>query len=260
MISHNARKCRPVGHGSPTHGGRGLTTRIQASGVKPNGFTLIELLVVISIIALLIAILLPVIGKAREAAKGVLCLNNQRQLGLGMYVYLQDNRDTFPRYQDVVTKVMWQELLIQSGSLANGDGLLCPNRNPAPIVAPATTEVESSVANGQISYGLNFDFSYDHAGGAWREKTNLNSIRNPTETILAVDAINTAADPWGSYVAHPFNRSAGAIATIRHPGNACNVLWADGHAAAFSLRSDFFLYTVIGLTNYTHDPNYWDQN
>ncbi|MEO0477588.1 MAG: prepilin-type N-terminal cleavage/methylation domain-containing protein, partial [Planctomycetota bacterium] len=58
-----------------------------------RGFTLIELLVVISIIALLIAILMPSLGGAREAAKHTECLSNQRQWLLGYAAYTVDQKD-----------------------------------------------------------------------------------------------------------------------------------------------------------------------
>src|SRR4051812_35372382 len=61
-----------------------------------NGFTLVELLVVIGIIAVLIGILLPTLSKAREQAKLTQCLSNVRQLGLGMQLYRQYNRDHYP--------------------------------------------------------------------------------------------------------------------------------------------------------------------
>lgn len=59
---------------------------------KPDGFTLIELLVVISIIALLIAILLPVLGHARRSAQVMQCLSNIRQMEIGHHTYTLDHK------------------------------------------------------------------------------------------------------------------------------------------------------------------------
>jgi len=61
-----------------------------------TGFTLIELLVVISIVALLVAILLPALSNARKAANTVKCLANIRQVGVCMTVYTGDNKTTYP--------------------------------------------------------------------------------------------------------------------------------------------------------------------
>jgi len=71
--------------------------------MKPTGneklgraFTLVELLVVISIISLLMAILLPALGKARASANRTYCMANLHQIGIAMRSYLDDNRDIFP--------------------------------------------------------------------------------------------------------------------------------------------------------------------
>jgi prepilin-type N-terminal cleavage/methylation domain-containing protein/prepilin-type processing-associated H-X9-DG protein len=61
-----------------------------------RAFTLIELLVVIAIIAILAALLMPVLAKAKKRAAQAACINNGKQLGLGMKMYVDDNSDTFP--------------------------------------------------------------------------------------------------------------------------------------------------------------------
>lgn len=63
---------------------------------KNKGFTLVELLVVISIIAMLLAFLVPAMRKAREQSRFVICKNNLRQIGLAGIMYLQANNDAFP--------------------------------------------------------------------------------------------------------------------------------------------------------------------
>src|SRR5262245_44673620 len=63
---------------------------------RPRGFTLIELLVVIGIIALLISILLPALGRARRAAVTTSCLSQLRQVGLAINLYATTNKGWFP--------------------------------------------------------------------------------------------------------------------------------------------------------------------
>ena len=67
---------------------------------KIKGFTLIELLVVISIIALLVSILMPALGRAKEQAKYVVCKSNLHNYGLAMNMYLSDNEDRYPYSHD----------------------------------------------------------------------------------------------------------------------------------------------------------------
>lgn len=65
---------------------------------KSGNFTLIELLVVIGIIAVLAAMLMPALGKAREKAQQTSCINQLKQINLGIITYKNDNRDTWPTW------------------------------------------------------------------------------------------------------------------------------------------------------------------
>lgn len=70
--------------------------QLRAEAGKRKAFTLIELLVVVAIIALLVAILLPSLGRARELAKRTVCAANNSSIGKAMYVYANENTESFP--------------------------------------------------------------------------------------------------------------------------------------------------------------------
>ena len=66
-------------------------------------FTLVEMLVVIAIIALLAALLLPALGRAKESARATVCLGNLHQIGLALQIYVSENNNKLPVMRDVST-------------------------------------------------------------------------------------------------------------------------------------------------------------
>lgn len=80
-----------------------MSRRLRASGSRLGGFTLVELLVVIGIIAILVSILLPVLNKAREQAKSVTCMSNEKQIMTGFVMYVADHKGATPFFPGVGT-------------------------------------------------------------------------------------------------------------------------------------------------------------
>ncbi|MEQ9460600.1 MAG: prepilin-type N-terminal cleavage/methylation domain-containing protein [Phycisphaeraceae bacterium] len=123
------------------------------------GFTLIELLVVISIIALLIGILLPALGAARETARALGGMANARSLGQAVYTYTIDNRDHYISYQshgfggwpNISTYsdegTWWTATLVRLGYLGSGDVFTDPlfeeDGNNTPILDAPTGDIDA---------------------------------------------------------------------------------------------------------------------
>jgi prepilin-type N-terminal cleavage/methylation domain-containing protein/prepilin-type processing-associated H-X9-DG protein len=125
------------------------TNRFMRLGNKSatTGFTLIELLVVIAIIAILAAMLLPALSAAKAKAKTIACVNNNKQIGLAMMMYVGDSKDFLPPLNDKNganhTTNWWFTFLGNGGfitsSTTTNNVWRCPAVQDADIQASAVT-------------------------------------------------------------------------------------------------------------------------
>src|ERR1035438_423551 len=110
----------------------------QMRGYKTNpsigsAFTLIELLVVIAIIAILAALLLPALGRGKDAARTMQCASNLRQLGFGMVMYFGDNHDKYPQ---ITEWTQYQQYSALASYVANSRQIfICPSAHGEMSVA-----------------------------------------------------------------------------------------------------------------------------
>jgi prepilin-type N-terminal cleavage/methylation domain-containing protein/prepilin-type processing-associated H-X9-DG protein len=201
---------------------------MKRSKAACRGFTLIELLVVIAIIAILAALLFPVLSQAREKAHQSACLSNLHQLGTAISLYRQD-WDEFD-FNIVITdnagkQRYWKDFLLPY--LRSKDVYLCPS-NPVGWDSPQDFWGPKAPAGPGDGSGR---FPVSYAALIRDENSNIASdgsdSPDPTRFVLLTESRGPYSwiNPYFDFAASPpFNKGA-----FHHHGKRINFLFADGH-------------------------------
>ncbi len=177
---------------------------------KQSAFTLIELLVVIAIIALLMGILIPVLHKAKEQGKNVLCMNNLRQVGIGANMYAEDYDQYVPRGAAGQSEKAWFQLFMPFLSQKPRDD---DYRNVEIYRCPSYPEKEQTICF--VINGWTFDDRSDVTGREIIQPTRLTGCTQRARTIYLAD---NEDGPWRHIV----------TAATSDGNNRCDV-WNPGH-------------------------------
>jgi prepilin-type N-terminal cleavage/methylation domain-containing protein/prepilin-type processing-associated H-X9-DG protein len=202
-----------------------------------KAFTLIELLVVIAIIAILAAILFPVFAQAKEAAKKTACLSNSKQIGVGLYLYLNDSDDTLPMANYPAPPAYvgppWTQFAFHNGAgiseLAWADLIQPYTKSLAIFACPSDSSGAPKNASGQaipgapLAYALNYYF-YRQPGGVSRFALTGGSV---SELSAPASKIFVAESSWAQNreIVRP-DRAGG----FERHSKGSNYVMADTHA------------------------------
>jgi len=239
---------------------------------RRSGFTLIEMLLVVALISILIAILLPTLGKAKEGALNMQCLANMHNWGTALAAYTPDNAGMFPDNRNAGTTpdlivggqhVSWNSSVVQKFWQRYLEPLTAASKTDAVDMLNCPTQKwhqinDMSLTGGLVGYfylphrtptNINYTFANAGNGNIWAGKKRVGGPSRHTPILIDMKQYSTSMSSWFYTPTVPFSSHAGASGQPTH----VNMLFEAGETKTYQ-NAQVKMGANMGGWDFHYDP------